>query len=541
MLGLLGKGGMGEVYAAERMGSSERVAVKVFTCDSSRKEFLRKRFLAEGRLLHHLNHPRLVKVSEIGIDPKSDTPYYVMDLVSAADGKSCTLEDWRQRGEYDETDVVRIYSELREALLYLESQGVVHRDVKLENVLIDAEGHVRLADFGVSRIFDEDLRRQMVVTTTFVGERAPIMGSAGYLAPELKNGAPATPASDAWALGVLVFRLLSGVWYEADSAAEELIAGFDDGWSEVLRRLLADDPAKRLPIPEFRPARRKFGWKSILGGVVAAALLGIGLWIGLGTRTKEQLKDIELDLGPYGKLDFVACPPGEVELMTDWQTGGLYRVTLTKPYWIMRYPLTNRQMSFYPPLYDREVMDGKADDHYAYPNKQLAKGIIEIFNQRLKSRLPEGYEIRLPTLAEWERAYHADASDPSDPYYDLTHIHIQDDLWKRIAYDHDAKGPMRQTEPNRWGIGDWCGFEKVYDTFAPEELEKSPDYAANPSAYQIRALPRPPSLVDPVWQSDATNRAVIVRMPFWARWCGSVESSRDDWTAMRLVIGPKLK
>jgi len=76
------------------------------------------------------------------------------------------------------------------------------------------------------------------------------MGSFGYLAPELKRGVPASPASDAYALGVLVFRLLTGVWYEADSTAGDLLAGFDPAWRAVLGKLLNDDPSIRLPMPE---------------------------------------------------------------------------------------------------------------------------------------------------------------------------------------------------------------------------------------------------------------------------------------------------
>lgn len=537
LLELLGKGGMGEVYAAERMGSAERVAVKIFTCDGSRKEFLRKRFLAEGRLLHHLNHPRLVKVSEIEIDPQSDTPYYVMDLVSAADGKSCTLEDWRQRGEFDETDVARVYSELREALLYLESQGVVHRDVKLENVLIDADGHVRLADFGVSRIFDEDLRRKMVVTTTFAGDHAPIMGSMGYLAPELREGAIATAASDAWALGVLVFRLLTGVWYESGTAAEEWIAGFDEGWQKVLRRLLNVESEKRLPIPEFRPARRKFKRKSIFGGTLAAALLGIGLWFGLGARANEQLKNIELDLGTFGKLEFVACPTGSVDLVTHWRNGETRSVVLSEPYWITRYPITRRESAFYPPL-DPKAVEISEDEMNAYVclNHLQTEALTRYFTTRFAKVLPEGYEIRLPTLAEWERAFHADATDPRDPYADLTHIHVDDEVTEAICHNYDRKDQPRTKRLNAWGIGDWCGQEKVFDTFTPDELEKS-GYEEHPQCFHVTALPQS---TNTYWYSTSSNRVSMIRMPFWVRWAACSQDFAEDWCPIRLVIGPKL-
>ena len=248
---LLGQGGMGAVYSAEHAVLRLPCALKVFTADGAKKEFLRKRFLAEGRLLARLDHPRLVKVCDLSVDEASGAPYFAMDLVLDADGDPCTLEDWRKRRKPDEAAIAAVYADLREGLEYLHGQGVVHRDLKLENVLIDRDGRAVLSDFGVSRIFDERLRRELSVTVTFAADKAPLMGSFGYLAPELKRGEPATPASDAYALGVLVFRLLTGVWYENDSTAMDLLAGFEEGWTSLLTQLLAEDPSKRLPLPEF--------------------------------------------------------------------------------------------------------------------------------------------------------------------------------------------------------------------------------------------------------------------------------------------------
>ena len=251
LIRLIGQGGMGEVYEAEHTGLRKRMALKVFTADGAKAEFLRKRFLAEGRILARLDHPRLVKVHDLGLDEKRDMPYFAMDLVGGADGSPWTLERWRLERKPDESAIADVYADLRNGLEYLHAQGVVHRDVKLENALIDSMGRAVLSDFGVSRIFDEGLRRDLSVTVTFAADKAPIMGSFGYLAPELKRGEAATPASDAYALGVLVFRLLTGVWYENDSAAMDLLAGFDESWTTLLTQLLAEDPSKRLPMPEL--------------------------------------------------------------------------------------------------------------------------------------------------------------------------------------------------------------------------------------------------------------------------------------------------
>lgn len=271
---LLGKGGMGAVYEVENK-DGERLALKSFTSSGAHADFLRKRFVAEGKILSLLDSPYLVKVHETGFDRKTGVPYFTMDLVLSNDGEPCTLENLRTQGGLDEWKIAALYENLCCALAYLHSKGIVHRDVKLENVLIDAEGRVVLSDFGVSRILDVDLRNEFAVTTTFAADRAPIMGSAGYLSPELKTGAAATPADDAWALGVLVFRLLTGVWYEEDSSAMELVEGFDLGWRGVFSVLLDADPSRRLPLPAVnkrRDTRLKFVF-----GVVAAVAVFVGV------------------------------------------------------------------------------------------------------------------------------------------------------------------------------------------------------------------------------------------------------------------------
>jgi serine/threonine-protein kinase len=273
----IGNGGMGIVYEVESP-NSEHFALKLFTSDGKHADFLRKRFVAEGKILSRLTEPHLVKVHEIGIDPETGAPYFTMDLVLDSNGNPCTLENLRRIGGLKEERVLAIYTDLRAALIHLHRNGIVHRDIKLENVLINAEGRTILSDFGVSRIFNNELRKEIAVTTTFAADRAPIMGSAGYLSPELKSSKAATPADDAWALGVLVFRLLTGVWYEENSSAMDLIAGFDPCWEELLATLLNSDPAQRLPLPEVpstKNARRSKTKRYVKFAAICAGALTI--------------------------------------------------------------------------------------------------------------------------------------------------------------------------------------------------------------------------------------------------------------------------
>ena len=286
---LLGRGGMASVYEAVHEQLGTRVALKVFaTEDASNLAFKRKRFLAEGKVLARLRHPRVVHVYDLAVDPATGTPYFAMDLVLSPTGAPQTLEDARIAG-VDEKRVAGWLSDLCEGLAYIHSEGVVHRDVKLENVLVGPDGRAVLSDFGISRIFDRSLREQIDLTMVTIVEEgaAPFrLGTGHYMAPELKKPVPAaaTPASDAWALGVLVFRLLTGIWYEQGTKVMDMLAGYDLPWPDVIGRLCAERPAERIPegglaaVPGLlssapREPRSGIPWKLLAAAAALAAAI----------------------------------------------------------------------------------------------------------------------------------------------------------------------------------------------------------------------------------------------------------------------------
>ena len=295
ILRLLGHGGMGAVYEAEHVELGTRRALKVFTRPDDAS--LLARFLAEGRLLARLAHPRLVRVYDLGVDEASSLAWFAMDLVLDASGAPCTLEDARRAGQVTEPQAAAWYVELRDALAYVHKQGVTHRDVKLGNVLVDREGHAVLSDFGVSRILDPALRSAAGLTTTATFSDAtalarPVLGTWGYLAPEVRAGEEATPASDLYAFGVSMFRLLTGIWYEPGTDVLALLEPFEYNWSELLPPLLSTEASTRAfrgtdPLPResahsFRLACRR--------GFVVLAIVLIGLlagWIWFGLRSHK--------------------------------------------------------------------------------------------------------------------------------------------------------------------------------------------------------------------------------------------------------------
>ena len=247
-LRLLGKGGMSEVYEVENPRLGSRHALKLFTYERDDPE-VKERFLVEGKLLARLNHPRIVKVTDFGTDEASGKPYFVMDLVLNERGEMQLLSDV-EPGTADEETVGRWYDDLREGLAYIHANGVIHRDLKLQNVLIGPDGHAVLTDFGISKIFDAKGDGVPIVDTvkTLVKVRegrSLVMGSIGYMAPELEMGVAASPQSDYYALGVIIYRLLTGTWCDARTDVVGTLETYDPVWKRIIPKLLHSNPNGR--------------------------------------------------------------------------------------------------------------------------------------------------------------------------------------------------------------------------------------------------------------------------------------------------------
>ena len=256
----LGAGGMGAVYEVEHVTLGVHYALKTFTLEKGHAELFRKRFLAEGRLLARLSHPNLVRVFDLAYDEESDLLYYVMDLVLYKDGEAHTLADIEE-GSADEDFLARWFGELCRALAYVHAQGIVHRDIKLNNILLAPDKHVVLSDFGISKVLggklrtDLDVSQTMLATTDAATGGKLIMGTKGYMAPEVLRGEAVTPAADVYSLGVVFFKLLTGVWYDPCLAPEGAEAGrvtsvkmleyFRHAWRRVLPPMLERDASKR--------------------------------------------------------------------------------------------------------------------------------------------------------------------------------------------------------------------------------------------------------------------------------------------------------
>ena len=245
---LLGQGGMGAVYEVEHTQLGVHYALKAFTLEGGHVDVLKNKFMTEGKVLARLHDPHLVRVFDLNFDEATGTPYFVMELVLSEDGRPRTLSDVNT-AELDEDCVLQWFAELAAVVDYIHREGVVHRDIKLGNVLLSSDGHVVLSDFGVSRLFSERLRSDVKAVNTMVSEASTaarlVMGTQGYMAPEVASGKEATPAADSYSLGVMFVYLLTGIWYEPGSKVFKLLETLEYRWIDVLPHLLAENPAER--------------------------------------------------------------------------------------------------------------------------------------------------------------------------------------------------------------------------------------------------------------------------------------------------------
>jgi len=194
---LLGRGGMGSVYLARDLVLDRLVAVKVRTLDSASQGETRERFRREARTAARLAHPHIVPLHAFGETER--LAYFVMGYVR---GESLGAR-LRREGRLPADEARRILAEIADALDYGHRNGVVHRDVKPDNILIDDEsGRSLLADFGVART--------EAASTTLTGEGV-IIGTPTHLSPEQASGqGPPDGRSDLYALGVTAYQMLSG-------------------------------------------------------------------------------------------------------------------------------------------------------------------------------------------------------------------------------------------------------------------------------------------------------------------------------------------
>lgn len=245
VVGELGRGGMGAVYLAHESGLDRNVAIKVLPPEMAHSPEHRERFRREARTAARLTHPGIVPLHAFG--EHEAMLYYVMGYV---EGESLA-ERLERAGPVPETEARAILVTLADALQYAHARGVVHRDVKPQNILLESQsGRAMLTDFGVARVTTE--------TATFASVGA-LVGTPQYMSPEQASGKPVGPASDLYSLGLVAYAMLTGkIPFEGLTPIETLarrlttpVPPLPSGVREPVRaavmRCLASDPDLRWP------------------------------------------------------------------------------------------------------------------------------------------------------------------------------------------------------------------------------------------------------------------------------------------------------
>jgi Tol biopolymer transport system component len=325
IVGSLGKGGMGEVFAAEDTKLHRKVALKVLSSLMAADPERRQRFEREAQAVAAINHPNIVTIHSV--EESGGIPFLTMELV---EGKS--LSEILTQGPLPLAPLLRISIAISDAIAAAHQRGITHRDLKPANVMVKPDGRVKVLDFGRAQLREaqlagnaEDVTRMPVTDLTGEGR---IIGTVAYMSPEQAEGKTVDPRSDIFSLGVMLHEMATGekpfkgdtnvsvissILKDTPSAITDLNPDLPVGLARIIRKSLAKDPSRRyqtatdlrndleelkldadsgvtMSMTGVRPARRPAGNRTrrLLAVAIAAVLL-TALAVGLSKlRRRDQ-------------------------------------------------------------------------------------------------------------------------------------------------------------------------------------------------------------------------------------------------------------
>jgi len=324
LLSRLGSGGMAHVFQARDLQLARLVAVKLLREDLISDSAFHARFLQEARAAANLSHPNIVTIHDFGVD--AGEYFFVMELMGGTDLK--TLVRRRQRLPIDES--LGILIQACAGVGYAHRAGLIHCDLKPQNILVAPDGRTKIADFGIARAL---ATIDPMETSDF------IWGSPQYFAPEQASGGAPSPASDVYSLGVILFEALTGrlpfLGDDSTALAEQhqrapipspraLNPEISPTLDQVIRKVLAKEPAAR-----YRTADQL---GRVLSGLQGSGKSALSVAIPAVTVSRPDAPTEALPPRQTEPLDWVAIGLG---LLAFLAVGGLL------PLWLwacLRYP-----------------------------------------------------------------------------------------------------------------------------------------------------------------------------------------------------------
>ncbi|MGA9566612.1 MAG: protein kinase [Candidatus Korobacteraceae bacterium] len=303
----LGAGGMGEVYRARDAALKRDVAIKVLPEYWSRDPERLRRFEQEAQAAAALSHPTIVSIFHVG--EHEGAPYIVTELLNGE-----TLRDRLRRGSMRLHEVLHSGAEIASGLAAAHAAGVVHRDLKPENLFLTRDGRVKILDFGLAKLAHAS--SVDAATVTYREETTPgqVLGTVGYMSPEQVRGEPADARSDIFALGAILYEMLTGqrafkkatsvdtmaaVLNENPPAVSQVGVAVPPGLQRIIHRCLAKSPEQRFqgasdlgfalealsdsgstvvqPLQDGSASKKGRKWVGV-GAVVVALIAGLVIW-----------------------------------------------------------------------------------------------------------------------------------------------------------------------------------------------------------------------------------------------------------------------